>query len=78
MALIGHYWSPKIFPMLTATGLMLQTLGSATAPLLAGTYYDRFGSYLPPIYTMMTINLLVAAAILIAGRNPRSSATGEA
>jgi MFS family permease len=71
MALIGHYWSPRIFPMLTATGLMLQTLGSATAPLLAGSYYDRYGSYLPPIYTMMAINLLVAVAILIAGRSPR-------
>jgi cyanate permease len=71
MALIWHYWSPRIFPMLTATGLMLQTLGSATAPLLAGSYYDRYGSYLPPIYTMMAINLLVAVAILIAGRSPR-------
>lgn len=77
MALIGHYWSAKIFPMLTATGLMLQTIGSATAPLLAGTYYDRYGSYLPPIYTMMAINLLVAVAILIAGRTPRHyAATG--
>jgi MFS family permease len=74
MALIGHYWSPKIFPMLTATGLMLQTIGSAIAPLLAGSYYDRYGSYLTPIYTMMTINLLVAAAILIAGRSPRQTA----
>jgi MFS family permease len=78
MALIGHYWSPKIFPMLTATGLMVQTLGSATAPLLAGSYYDRYGSYLPPIYTMVAINLLVASAILVAGRTPRLRTATEA
>lgn len=70
MALIGHYWHPKIFPMLTATGLMLQTVGSAMVPILAGSYYDKFGTYLPPIYTMMAINLLVAAAIFVAGRHP--------
>ena len=74
MALIGHYWDSRIFPMLTATGLMLQTVGSAAAPLLAGTYYDRFGTYLPPIYTLMAINILVAIAILIAGREPRRQA----
>lgn len=71
MALIGHYWSAKIFPMLTATGLMIQTLGSAMAPLLAGSFYDRYGSYLPPIYTMVAINLVVAVAIMIVGRTPR-------
>jgi MFS family permease len=78
MALIGHYWSSKIFPMLTATGLMLQTIGSAAAPLLAGSYYDRYGSYLPPIYAMMAMNVLVAVAILIAGRAPRQYAASEA
>jgi hypothetical protein len=77
MALIGHYWSSRIFPMLTATGLMLQTIGSAAAPLLAGSYYDRYGSYLPPIYAMMAMNVLVAVAILIAGRAPRQYAATE-
>jgi MFS family permease len=71
MALMGHYWDQKVFPMLTAAGLMMQTVGSAIVPVLAGGYYDKYGSYLPPIYTMMAVNLLIAVAILIAGREPR-------
>ncbi|MBR0840434.1 MFS transporter [Bradyrhizobium liaoningense] len=70
MALVAHYWGQKVFPMLTATALILQTVVSAFIPIVAGAYYDTHGSYLPPIYAMMGANLLIACAILIAGREP--------
>lgn len=75
MALIGHYWDHKVFPMLTASALIAQTIGSAAAPVLAGSYYDKYGTYLPPIYTMVGLYLLVAVAIIFAGRE-RLSANG--
>lgn len=74
MALIGHYWDHKLFPMLTATALIAQTVGSAAVPVLAGGYYDSYGSYLPPIYMMVGTYVLVAAALLWAGRE-RSTTT---
>lgn len=71
MALLSHYWSPKVFPALTATGLITQTVGSAVVPIMAGRYYDLHGSYLPPIYAMAIANVLVAALIYFAGREPK-------
>ncbi|MBR0840426.1 MFS transporter [Bradyrhizobium liaoningense] len=69
MALLSHYWDHKIFPMLTATSLIVQTIGSGAVPILAGVYYDKHGSLLPPIYAMMALNLSIAMAILLlAGR----------
>ncbi|WP_322966332.1 MFS transporter [Sphingomonas fuzhouensis] len=73
MALISHYWDHKIFPMLTATALMIQTIGSGVVPVLAGRYYDTHGTYLPPIYVMIIAYGLIAIAITIAGREPRQS-----
>lgn len=68
MAVISHYWDHRVFPMLTAIGLLIQTFGSAVAPVAAGVYFDTHGTYLLPIYTMGLLNFVVAIAFYVAGR----------
>ena len=63
MAMLGHYWSMRVFPALTALGLVLQTMGGAMVPILAGTYFDGHGTYLPVIWTLVGAN--VVSAILL-------------
>ena len=60
MALLGHYWSTRLFPALTATGLLVQTAGGGLVPMFAGAYCDAHHSYLPVIY-------ILAAATVAAG-----------
>lgn len=67
MAVISHYWDHKVFPMLTAIALLVQTAIGSIGPIAAGVYYDTHGTYLPPIYTMGLLNLLVAIAFYLAG-----------
>lgn len=64
MALLGHYWDARLFPALTATGLMVQTVGGGFVPVLAGAYFDAHQSYVPVIYVLAGAN--VAAALILA------------
>lgn len=75
MAVISHYWDHTVFPMLTAIALLIQTIGSAIAPIAAGVYYDTHGSYLPSIYVMGLLNLVVAISFYLAGYERRRSTT---
>lgn len=63
MAMLGHYWSIKVFPALTALGLVVQTVGGGMVPVLAGAYFDAHGTYLPVIWTLAVLN--VASGILM-------------
>lgn len=79
MAMLGHYWSMRAFPALTALGLVLQTLGGGMVPILAGTYFDAHGTYLPVIWTLVGAN--VASAIflmLVMSRQPEPAAQAAA
>ncbi|MFV3077275.1 MFS transporter [Niveispirillum fermenti] len=67
MAVISHYWDHAVFPMLTAIALLVQTVGSAIAPVAAGVYYDMNGSYLPSIYVMGVLNVVAAVTFYLAG-----------
>ena len=64
MAMLGHYWSTRAFPALTALGLLLQTAGGGMAPILAGAYFDSHGTYLPVIWTLAAMNFVSAAFLL--------------
>lgn len=75
MALISHYWDHEVFPMLTAIALLIQTAGSAVAPIAGGIYFDIHGTYLPPIYAMGILNFVVAIAFYLAGSERRKSSS---
>lgn len=64
MAMLGHYWPMRLFPALTATGLMIQTVGGGAVPIVAGAYFDAHQSYLPVIWALAVVNL---GAMLILG-----------
>lgn len=78
MAVISHYWDYKVFPMLTAIALLMQTAGGSIGPIAAGVYYDAHGTYLPPIYVMGLLNFLVAAAFYLAGKERTKPAVPQA
>ena len=64
MAVLGHYWSTRAFPALTALGLLLQTAGGGIAPIIAGAYFDSHGTYLPVIWTLAVMNFVSSAFLL--------------
>ncbi|MDR3473051.1 MAG: MFS transporter [Devosia sp.] len=80
MAMLGHYWSTRAFPALTALGLLLQTAGGGMAPILAGAYFDSHGTYLPVIWTLAAMNLASAAFLLavVVGRSGGAATAAQA
>ena len=79
MATLSHYWSMRIFPALTALGLVVQTVGGGMVPILAGAYFDAHGTYLPVIWTLIAAN--VASGIfmlLVVARRPERAAAVSA
>ena len=76
MAVLGHYWNTRLFPALTAMGLLIQTAGGGIVPILAGGYFDAHHSYLPVIMVLVTLNL-VTALVLTLVRTPRGERRAE-
>lgn len=70
MAILGHYWGTKVFPALTAMGMIIQTIGGSIVSIAAGAYFDSHHTYLPVLYSIVAINAL-AAVILFAMSSPR-------
>lgn len=70
MAVLSHYWSMRVFPALTALGLVLQTVGGGMVPVLAGAYFDAHGTYLPVIWTLAAANVAsgIFLVLVMAGR----------
>lgn len=71
MVLLSSYWNVKAFPMLTAVGLLIQTVGAAVSPVAAGIYFDRFGHY-EPVILFIVIMALVAMVLLRVIGPPKS------
>lgn len=70
MAILGHYWGTKVFPSLTAMGMIIQTIGGSIVSIAAGGYFDSHQTYLPVLYGIVGINA-VAAVILFLMSSPR-------
>ncbi|MDR3512723.1 MAG: MFS transporter [Caulobacteraceae bacterium] len=68
MAILGHYWAARLFPALTATGLLVQTMGGGLVPIIAGAYFDAHQSYLPVIYALAALNVVAALILVAMGR----------
>ena len=58
MGMLGHYWSTRLFPMLIAIVLLVQTVGGCLVAVLAGAYFDAHQTYLPVIFAIGTVNVL--------------------
>ncbi|EKT4522639.1 MFS transporter [Pseudomonas putida] len=77
MAILGHYWGTRVFPALTAFGMIIQTVGGGIVPVAAGAYFDANHNYLAVIYTIVGINV-VAAITLYFSPAPRPLASHDA
>lgn len=73
MAILGHYWSTRLFPALTAMGLLIQTAGGGAVPIIAGAYFDANHSYTAVLVTILLFNI-VGAAVLMLARVPGRAA----
>jgi cyanate permease len=79
MAMLSHYWSMRVFPALTALGLVVQTVGGGMVPILAGTYFDAHGTYLPVIWTLAAANVASGIFLLVVmARRPERTAAVSA
>ena len=58
MGMLGHYWSTRLFPMLTAIVMLIQTVGGCLVAILAGAYFDAHQTYLPVISVIVALNVL--------------------
>lgn len=63
MAMLSNYYGPTAYASLMGITLPVLTLGSASAPFLAGLVYDLYGSYTIDFYIA---SLLCAAGVLLA------------
>ncbi len=63
MVLLSSYWNLKVFPMLTAIGLLMQTAGAAVSPVSAGIYFDRTGHY-EPVLLLIVFMVFVSMVLL--------------
>lgn len=66
MAILGHYWSTRLFPALTAMGLLIQTAGGGAVPIIAGAYFDANHSYTAVLVTILLFNIIGAAVLMLA------------
>jgi MFS family permease len=66
MAILGHYWSTRLFPALTAMGLLIQTAGGGAVPIIAGVYFDANHSYTAILIAIVLFNLVGAALLMLA------------
>jgi len=71
MVLLSSYWNAKVFPMLTAIGLLFQTAGAGVSPVAAGIYFDRTGHY-EPVILVIVVMVLVAMVLLRVIGPPKS------
>lgn len=80
MAILGHYWSTRLFPALTAMGLLIQTAGGGAVPIIAGIYFDAHHTYTAVLVAIVIFNI-VGATVLMLARPPMCavvSTTSEA
>lgn len=66
MAILGHYWSTRLFPALTAMGLLIQTAGGGAVPVIAGVYFDAKHNYTAVLVTIIVFNIIGAAVLMLA------------
>ena len=67
MVLLSSYWNLKVFPMLTAIGLLMQTAGAAVSPVSAGIYFDRTGHYEPVLLVIVAMVLVSMVLLRVIG-----------
>lgn len=67
MVLLSSYWNLKVFPMLTAIGLLMQTAGAAISPVAAGIYFDKTGHYEPVILVIASMALIAMVLLRVIG-----------
>jgi len=66
--------SGRVFPALTALGLVVQTAGGGMVPVLAGAYFDAHGTYVPVMWTLIAANVVSVMFLLIIAA-PRAQRT---
>ncbi|WP_137898000.1 MFS transporter [Sphingomonas sp. 2SG] len=66
MAILGHYWSTRLFPALTALGLLIQTAGGGAVPIIAGAYFDANHNYTAILVAIVLLNVIGAAVLMVA------------
>nr|WP_307691825.1 MFS transporter [Variovorax ginsengisoli] len=76
MVLLSSYWDLKVFPMLTAFGLLMQTAGAAVSPVSAGIYFDRTGHYEPVL--LVIVAMVFVSMVLLRVIGPPKSKSVEA
>lgn len=76
MVLLSSYWNLKVFPMLTAIGLLMQTAGAAVSPVTAGVYFDRTGHYEPVL--LLIIGMVFVSMVLLRVIGPPKARRVEA
>lgn len=67
MVLLSGYWGVRVFPMLTALGLLIQTAGGAVSSIVAGVYFDSVGRYQPVIVVIVIMTLVATALLRVIG-----------
>lgn len=71
MGMVGHYWSTKLFPMLIAIVMLLQSVGGISVAILAGAYFDTHHTYVPVLFVIGTLNLLAIVVLWATSRHAK-------
>lgn len=69
-ALVGDYYGRRSFATIRGTMSLVYTIGTASAPVLAGYVYDNTQSYSPVLWAM-TASYFVGAMIFLSLRPPK-------
>jgi len=77
MAILGHYWSTRLFPALTAMGLLIQTAGGGAVPIIAGAYFDANHSYTAILVAIVIANIVGATVLMLARLPARAAIAAE-
>jgi predicted MFS family arabinose efflux permease len=71
MAMLGHYWSTKLLPMLIAVVLLVQTVGGVLVAILAGAYFDAHQTYVPVLFIIGALNVLAIVTLWATSAQPK-------
>jgi MFS family permease len=76
--ILSNYYGPKLYPLVLGITTPIGTILSAAGPVVAGWFYDKYGSYSQVFYLVAGLSFASAVLLMFARPPVRSIARGKA
>jgi MFS family permease len=71
--ILGNYYGPRVYPLVLGITTPIGTILGAFGPVIAGWFYDKYGTY-APVFSIVAGLCFASAILLVFARPPVRSA----